>query len=606
MRLIILFVFTFLMLNCLKAQSNNVIAKVGNEEITMEEFLRRFEFSPHARTETAYDSATIKKDFLYTLIAEKVLSQKAQELGIQDSYDIKAIMKYLSDLYLRDELYQKEVKDKVHITKEEIDEGKFKISRTLKVKFVFSQDKNEIDSIYTQLGNGAPFDSLLQLRSENNEQPDAAEVTFGTMNKAIEDSVYKLLPGQFTSPIKLREGWYICKVYDVDIKQGLNQTDLKKIEDVISSRQEDIFYEDFYKRFFKGISINANRILFDEIYKYILKRLEEKYSADSGSKNKFDLNDSDIETIKQSLSPKLDSVFIKFDIDPVTVEQFLTDMKLTSFWTDSLKPQRVYTILNSFVATYIQNTLLSREAKKRRYDEIPEVKNNLKMWKDFYLANRLMSRVFSGIDVTDKEAMDFYEKNGQAVQAPDTVNVLEIFSKNLDVIAAALNDLQSNSDFEKAARIYNDDDSLKLNGGNLGYFPVTEKGEIGKQAGKLKVGEIFGPIKNNDGYSLIKLIDKKRGRTIDSPGFEEAKNDLKNVIRTKKMYESLDNLTAGAAVKYGITINEKFLGELKTSTINMLVFRRFGFGGQITAVPYTPLFATWYKVYLDYLKKSVF
>lgn len=60
-------------------EQKNIVAKAGNIVITKKEFRERYEFTPHVRTKTARDSASTKCDFLYTLIAEKLLAQSANK-----------------------------------------------------------------------------------------------------------------------------------------------------------------------------------------------------------------------------------------------------------------------------------------------------------------------------------------------------------------------------------------------------------------------------------------------------------------------------------------------------------------------------------------------
>ena len=56
-----------------------VLAKVGSENITVEEFQNRFDFMPHLNYSSS-NVDSIKKEFLYSLIAEKLWALEAEEL----------------------------------------------------------------------------------------------------------------------------------------------------------------------------------------------------------------------------------------------------------------------------------------------------------------------------------------------------------------------------------------------------------------------------------------------------------------------------------------------------------------------------------------------
>jgi len=594
--------FSLFQISILFCQTENeIIAKAGNIKITKKEFIERFEFSPHAQTEDAFDTATIKRDFLYTLLAEKLLAQDAIKQNLDKSEDFVYLMDYLKNIYLRDALYKKEIKDKIVITDSAIADGKTKMLKTLKVKFIFSVDENEIKEIYSSLQNGASFDSILSLRPENLEQLNYAEVTFGNMAPEIEEHIFKLMPKEFTIPIKLKEGWYICKVYDVIKKSELNSSDISKIKRIIESRTEDKLYEEFYNKFFKGIKVNVDRQLFDklstEIFNFI--KQNQNYFADKKN-NKLRFSEIEFFQIQKSFSDKeINLPFVKFEDSPVTLKHFLKNIGFTGIEFDSISIEDIKSKLNNFVSNFIRNELYAREAQRRGYDKLPEVYEDLNMWKDYYLSRIRMKEIFKKQNVSDDEAKEFYLKMNRTIEEPDSVNIAEINSENLETIEQILNELNDGIGYDEIQKKYS---TAKI----TGLQPVNKLGEIGKIAANMNKGDVYGPIKADYGYSIIKLIDKKKGEKKKIETFEEAKDDIKNIIQTKKMYNELDKLTAKLAIENGIEINENILKSIKVSNINMIVFRRFGFGGQLIAVPYAPLFYKWYKTYQQMKKELSF
>lgn len=607
---LLLSIILFHITNLYPQVDKEVVAKAGHLVISKEEFFKRYEFTPHVRNNDAFDSTTFKRDFLYTLIAEKLLAQAASKEGIEKSPGFYTAMNYLRNIYLRDALYNVEVKSKIVLPDSELAKGRARILKTLHVKFIFSQDKPEIDRLYSALINGASFDSILATRKENNEQPQSESVTFGTMNQKIEEAIYKLLPGQITGPIQLREGWYICKVYSVTSKSDAGLSDLSKVEKIVSSRIEDKLYENFYKNFFKGIKINADRILFTKLSEVIFNYLKNN-QQNLGGTNKIRLNEKEFSEIKKLFSKQeLAAVFVKFKKDPVSLEQFINYIAMEDFSIEISSGEfekgedaAVKIGLNTYVRNFIQNELLAREALKRGYDKLPVVEAQLKIWKDYYLSHGMMKKIFKDQPVSDDEALQFFIKANKIVQHPDEVKIAEILTNNLEVIQFILEELDKGADFKQLAAKYTMRDSLKGRSGEFNFFPVSENGELGKAASQMKIGEIYGPIKLPEGFSIIKLLDKREGKKIKMDSFEEARDDIKNILRTEKMYKRLDEITAKLAADYGMQINETVLKSLKVSSVDMLVMRRFGFGGQMMAVPYAPSFSSWFKVY-ERMKKS--
>ncbi len=175
--------------------------------------------------------------------------------------------------------------------------------------------------------------------------------------------------------------------------------------------------------------------------------------------------------------------------------------------------------------------------------------------------------------------------------------ISEIYSKDLSKIESALKELESGKDFGEVASIYHDVDSIKINKGDIGYISASENSLYSKTLSSMKKGDYVGPLSYNQGYSIIMLADTKQ-ESLNSPAtFEEAESDIKGILKSKKLYDKLESDIASLASEKGIKINTKELSELKVTDINVVVFKRFGFGGQMLAVPYTPIFASWYEVY---------
>lgn len=600
MKKLLLFFLFFIYVICYAQIKKETVAKAGPVSITKEEFVKRFELSPHPRPDKDYDSVKIKKDFVKTIIAEKLLAQEAVKKGFDKTKEFVDSYNFMRDFYLRDMLYTKEVKDKVVSPDSAILLGKERIRRTITTKFIFSTDEKEITDLYDSIKNGASFDSILATRPEKEEQKNAAEVTFGSMHKKMEDVIFSLSPEQVTPIIELKEGWYICKVYSVSIKNSLDEKDLNKVKRVVEDRVEDVVYQEFYKKFFKGVVVNADRRLFNTLFEAIDLFLKGNKSTLIPNKNKFTIYELEIEKIRKLINEKdLSLPFIKFEKNPLTLSAFLDHMKHAGF--DFLRIESGYLKrrLNNFISTFIQNQIVAREAVKRGYDKLPEVADDLKIWKDNYLSNMMMKQNYKAQAVTDEEAYAFYSKNSGIVPKPDEVKFSKIVSDDLDAIQKVFEGTEKGEDFETLKKQYS-----KIQDVDQQYHPLNQHGDLWKALASMKIGEVYGPLKLEIGFTVVKLIDKREGKKEQIESFEEAKPQLKNIMQTRKMYKQLEDITAKLAVENGVQINEKMLGATKVNMLNMIVFRRFGFGGQQLAVPYTPNFSSWFEKYEE-LKKSL-
>lgn len=583
-------------------QKNNILAKAGSVSITKEEFVKRFELSPHPRENKDEDSITIKSEFLKTILAEKLLAKEAVDKGFDKTKEFVDAFNFMRDYYLRDMLYTKEVKSKVAAPDSEIVIGKERMKRTITTKFIFSTDEKEITDIYKAINNSAIFDSILATRPEKEEQKTAAEVTFGTMHKKMEDVIFGLAPEQTTPIIELKEGWYICKVYSVSINNSLDEKDLKKVQRVVEDREEDKIYQAFYKKFFKGIVVNADRRLFNVLYDALDVFLKGNKNTLIPQKGKFTIFETEIEKVRKLLKANdLNTTFIKFEKNPISLGAFLDYMNHAGF--DFLRTESGYLKrrLNGYISSYIQNQIVAREALKRGYDKLPEITEDLNIWRDNYLSNMVMKQNYKTQSITDEEAYSFYSKNSGIIPKVDEVKFSKIVTDDLDSIEKVLDGADKGTDFAELKKAYSKIEEPKEE--QEKFHPLNQQGDLWKALGSMKVGEVYGPLKLEDGFAVIKLLEKREGKKEQIESFEEAKPQLKSIMQTKKMYKELEETTAKLALENKLQINEKMLQSIKVNMLNIIVFRRFGFGGQQLAVPYAPNFSSWYKLY-EQMKKA--
>jgi foldase protein PrsA len=134
--------------------------------------------------------------------------------------------------------------------------------------------------------------------------------------------------------------------------------------------------------------------------------------------------------------------------------------------------------------------------------------------------------MFDSIKVSEKEAYSVYEQNDWKDTPLELVNVAEVLTDSLDLIEKVLNELSNGADIKDLAKRYTERDSLKDKGGEFGFFPITEHGDIGRIASQMKIGNVYGPIKLDEGYSVYQIIGKKEDTTVYTKSYGQVKDQL--------------------------------------------------------------------------------
>ena len=582
-------------------EDDKIIAEVGSIKITAAEFKQRYEMVPHVGRHIKGREERLKAETIYSIIAEKLWALESEELGFDSTDIMKYTFQTVTDMNLRDALYRKEILDKVVISPEILSEAKRRAIYYLNVKFIHTMDKTEINYLSTKIKNGAPFDSLLVIRPEYDLQKNNFyQVHFGQMAESAEDVLYNLNHYEVSDPIKSPEGWYIFKLYSIEneiienAKQAKNME--KNITRIVNARADENVYQQFYKSFFPGHEVTTNGELFWSFSNKIIKVLKVRKDLDEKKAGEsIHLVPEDFMQIKREFgNDSLAMPFIHLEKTPISMQQFLYTFAFEGFYSATTNPDQIRGQLNSRVKRFIEHELLSREAKKQGLENLPEVKADIAMWRDNYLSTIYKQTLFDSSNVTDTEVEEYFANSNSLGESKLLINTIEIYSDNLEVIENIFNELGNGTEFKEIASHYvkNESDDLES-----GLIPANTKGEIGRIAKDLIVGEIYGPIQTDKGYVIFELIDKKEKKIKLPKEFDEIKNELKKEIKSKKLSNKMIGNTVKLANKYGVKVNENLLYNLPVTNYNMMVYRYMGFGGRLLAVPLTPTFIEWVEAW---------
>lgn len=590
--LLTLSLFIFIGLN-IYSQSfdNKPVARVGNLTISDEEFLQRYEMTPGPNRHRKSTVESSKIEFLFSLIAEKLWALEALDRKLDTTEVMKFTTKSFEKMFVRDVLFQKEIKDKISITNEEIFDGLIKNNLTLYVKFLFSEDEEEINFLYKLLKEGVAFDSILAESPEKEEQPEPIEVKFGQMAKNVEDSLFNLSLGQVTSPILTPDGWYIFKLENKSESLLPSETDKadieKKVRDIIEARKLIDRQKQFYVEFFKDKKVDVNPVLFESLAQKISNIFEyKKNNFELKENNLINLDVYDLLKMEEEFGQdSLKMVFINIDNNYISLEDYLRSLLFDGYNSTDYKINLIRASLDNKTRRFVEHELLYREGLKRNYNQLPEVQKEVKTWRENYLFQMLKDQFRDSAEVTDQEVYELYKKQNQPETYPMLVNIIEILTDSIEIIDRIYNELNNGADFKSLAQKYNKREWTKKNNGEYGIFPVTQHGEIGRIASTMEVNDIYGPLKLDEGYSIFKLISKEDEKIVPPQPFEKVKNQYKQDLLYQKLWKKITDFTYALSVKYGISMDLDLLESIKVTTVPSFAMRFLGFGGKMTAVP---------------------
>ncbi len=208
-----------------------------------------------------------------------------------------------------------------------------------------------------------------------------------------------------------------------------------------------------------------------------------------------------------------------------------------------------------FLNELIKKELLYQEALKKGFDKDAEYLKRVEDFKKITLVGTLLEKeMASKATVSDQDIKDYYEKHKEEF-AVGQIRASHILVKTEEDAKKILERLKKGEDFAKIAKKSSIDPGSAKNGGDLGFFSAGQMvPEFEAVAIKLKPGEISEPVKTKFGYHIIKVTDKKIGKSVE---FEKVKSYISQRLSAEKQKGFFDSYIEELKKKYTVEINKE-------------------------------------------------
>ena len=235
---------------------------------------------------------------------------------------------------------------------------------------------------------------------------------------------------------------------------------------------------------------------------------------------------------------------------------------------------------------------MAQEARKRKLDQNPEVKQMMSVQTDSFLANMLAKRISDDSQFTDLDLRAYYDAHKSEFEEAQGGHILIRFKGSSVPLKAGEKDLTdeealakaqdirkkilAGADFATLAKAESDDTGSGSKGGDLGTFRHGQMvGAFDQAAFSMPVGELSEPVKTQFGYHLIKIT----ARTAKS--FEESKPQIEKDLKPKLAKEALDKVKAQTT----ITLNDSYFGHQGSAAGRDGSVGKEGPGREVTPAP---------------------
>ncbi len=165
--------------------------------------------------------------------------------------------------------------------------------------------------------------------------------------------------------------------------------------------------------------------------------------------------------------------------------------------------------------------LLSRRATDLGLANTERVRQGVRKTRREALIERLREmEVTDLIDISEDDIRAYYERNRETYVRSERISILEVLVDDRDQADELMQKLENGGDLEKLARQYSMRSSrVRRAGGRMQLMRPDKYGRVGFEASEAEIGEIVGPIRTFQGYSVFKVLRKIPGYR---ESFEEA------------------------------------------------------------------------------------
>jgi hypothetical protein len=421
---------------------SDTLVNFSNDIITSDEYLNRGDFSYPLKKNNISDDS-LKKEFLYSLIAEKLWASECEKMNLDSTNQIQSVLYPVRKFFIVDELFNEEITSKIKITPQDISYGTAKFRENLNLEMLSSADSVEIYHAYNLLSSDKPLKELPEKVSRTKEP---VEIIFGQIqDENAENIIYKLNTGYFSKPVFSTGKWFIFKLIERKKKDIIDMSgDAIKmnVEQIIWHRRSSFLENRFRDSLFSHLKIETNGEIFKKLCAIVSEILTDRFNDKNWDTSKaVVLYQSDLDRIFKGVGENnFDKPFILFEKDPLSLRESLLFLPYKPFKIKDPSLSKITNVFKSYFRYVIEQEILYREAVKNKIQFRINVQEKISIWKKSFQADMYSSYVWNSLS---KKTPSTPDKTKRLFEETMEKNTASLFAKyNVQINSSLLQDLK--------------------------------------------------------------------------------------------------------------------------------------------------------------------
>lgn len=571
----------------------NVIARAGDLFIPEQEFLERYELLPGFGRQVRSQAESRKMEVLYSMIAEKLLAQDAAARGLDRDTMLQLALRETRKLFARDAMYKREVIGKAVVSGEELSRGIARSLLELSIRYLFFVREEDARFVRSQMQRYEDFRGL-RIDSSFHALRDTATLIWGEADPAIESAAYHLREREISPVVRAGTGSYILVVSGV--RRNLTYASLAsdvlrdRVRMILQRRKEKARLEEFAPGVLRGKTGYASPAALNRLIAAF-----ESVFRESPRDSIIHLTPARASAIDSICASSLRDTLAVAGARVWSVGDVVGRLTEEGFGVHRNALGSIPIRLNTELMGLVQRDVMGEEALRRGLDTTADVRREVEIWRQSFLAAMDREAIANGTTASDAEVWATLKWRDSSVTLPQ-VQIRELRTGTFSQMQTAMEELGRGASMEDVVRKWSLDPAARETGGLSPWFPVTGRPPIGEIASRLRPGERYGPLNLPGGPVYFEVTGKKsaplEGDTSLARRFLQARREtLEGKVRRATTLR-----LASLAKEKGVDVYSDRLKALKVTPLPMMTFRILGFGGRMLAVPFVTPELDWLDV----------
>jgi len=213
--------------------------------------------------------------------------------------------------------------------------------------------------------------------------------------------------------------------------------------------------------------------------------------------------------------------------------------------------------IGALIDKWTNTELIYQEAKRRKLDKDETLQVQLKQVEKEMVVNKLLEQEMGKITVSRQEIFDYFTKHKEDFMSEVKISRIVVYDESL--ANKVLAQLKTGADFKTLAQDVSQDRVLEK-GAESKYFAIgvgdpRQGGDPSLEEAifALSLGQVTDVIKTQEGYQIVKMVDKKKVKK--DIALSEVEEYINSILQYKKSREMLDTIIANLKAKTKTTEN---------------------------------------------------